>query len=135
MNAYPRKFLDKIIIDFINRERPQHQEENYITLCLPYFGHVSDIMKRKIKSLCNRHNLAVRIVFKPFKVSNYFSLKSRVPLLLRSGVVYRYTCSDDPSYTYIGRTSRHLIKRIKEHGDPRTASAITQHRLICNFFQ
>ena len=50
-------------------------------LCLPYLGETSDRFRKKFTSFCNRHNLNVGLVFKPFKVSQYFSLKSRVPSL------------------------------------------------------
>ena len=64
-------------------------------------------------------------------MSRYFRLKSNVPHALRSGVVYKYTCLVDPSIAYIGKTRRHLVARVKEHGS-QLDSAIFAHRASCN---
>ena len=48
-------------------------------------------------------------VFNSFKVSSYFSLKSKSPSLLSSNVVYKFSCLCDTNLTYIGKTKRHLV--------------------------
>ena len=106
------------------------------TLVVPYFGSLSILLKRQIKSLCKRHNIRYRIIFKPFKVANYFNLKSRCPSALRSMLVYKYSCSVDQSTTYIGKTRRHLLCRVKEHtctSSTANPSAVFQHICVCNW--
>ena len=60
-------------------------------------------------------NIDITTTFSPTKTRSYFSLKDSTPILLKSGVVYRFSCQGDPGTSYIGRFSRHLFKRISEH--------------------
>ena len=93
----------------------------------------SERLKSRLTRLSKRFNLSTRIVSKPFKLSNYFSLKCRLSDPLRSCVVYKYSCSVDPKqFSYIGKTKRHLLTRIREHGSLHSNSAIFQHRISCN---
>ena len=54
-------------------------------------------------------------------IANMFPFKDRVPLKLRSNVVYNYTCGICNS-SYIGETKRHFYTRTREHEgySPRT---------------
>ena len=48
-------------------------------------------------------------------VSNtFFPFKDRVPLMLRSLVVYKYTCASCNA-SYIGKTKHHLHTRVSQH--------------------
>ena len=76
--------------------------------------------------------LKMFLAFKPFKVANYFSLKSPVPDMLKSCLVYKYVCPVDPGQVYIGKTKRHLVTRIREHGS--TNTAIRSHCNSCECF-
>ena len=53
--------------------------------------------------------------YKTCKVGNYFNLKSNTPALLLSNVVYRFSCPCDVGLTYIGKSTRHVVTRAKEH--------------------
>ena len=138
-NGYPVHFFQRILKRFIRDKlsgsnttaSDLNTDQNHILLVLPYFGVVSDHFVRQFKQLCKRFNLRGRLVFKPFKVSRYFRLKSRAPLSLQSRVIYKYQCLVDPSIAYIGKTKRHLIARVKEHSS-QLESAIFNHRLICD---
>ena len=68
------------------------------------------------------------------KIKRLFSIKDKVPVALRSGVIYKFQCEVDPRRSYISKTYRHLGKRIKEHRSK--LSAIYGHRLncSCNFY-
>ena len=81
-------------------------------------------MKRRIPE-----KIRPRTVYQGTKLSAFFSTKDKVPLPLKSGVVYKFTCSVDPKQSYIGKTYRHLGQRIKEHSSK--ISAIYDHRLNC----
>ena len=54
-------------------------------------------------------------IYKTCKVGNYFNLKSNTPALLLSNVAYRFSCPCDAGLTYIGKSTRHALKRAKEH--------------------
>ena len=102
------------------------------TIFLPYLGAASDRFRFRIKRFCNRYSLNVKVSFTSFRVGKYFTLKSRVPTLLQSCVVYKYTCPVD-QVAYIGKTKRHLIDRVKEHSSTHT-SAIFNHNISCQCF-
>ena len=52
-------------------------------------------------------------IYKTCKVENYFNLKSNIPALLLSNVVYRFSCPCDAGLTYISKSTRHLLTRPK----------------------
>ena len=140
-NGYPVVFYNDVVQQFLKSKfqvQPPttpvdavHDNAISHNLILPYYGSLSDRFSSRFRKLCKRYNLNVRVVFKPFKVQSYFSLKSRVPDLLRSCVIYKYSCLVDPNIAYIGKTKRHLIKRIQEHGSVQDSS-ILSHRASCN---
>ena len=117
-NGYPVQFFNKTLKKFLEKMRnPLARGNNNHTniLVLPYMGQVSDRFSARFRRFCNKYNLDYRLVFKPFKIGFYFSLKSSCPAFLRSCLVYKFVCSCDTSTTYIGKTKRHLYKRVGEH--------------------
>ena len=58
--------------------------------------------------------MSVKIVFAPFKVGDLFSVKDKIPKLLKSFVVYKFVCPGCNA-CYIGEITRHLSRRIEEH--------------------
>ena len=127
-----RKFLSKAHCDHASDLRDEHRQNDCFTFVLPYFGPVSEKVVFQLRRLCKRNNLTTRVVFKPFKVSQYFSLKSGVPHALKSCLVYKYVCPRDSRHTYIGKTKRHLIERIREHQSSETAVRV--HCISCKCF-
>ena len=136
-NNYPAALVEKIIKSTLtkfvapNSPAPMEERTSY-TLCLPYFGKMSDIFKKRLSRVCSRYQLEARVVFLPFKVSQYFCLKSSVPTVLKSCVVYKYSCANDSQHSYIGKTKRHLLTRIMEH--QKVASAVKTHCERCPCF-
>ena len=134
MNGYPIPFFNDILSSFLRKvHEPRIQscnESDVYTLCLPYFGNVSETFVLRFRRFCRRYNLKIRIVYKPFKVGHYFSLKSVCPKFLESCVVYKYTCPVDQA-SYVGKTRRHLIQRINEHRNSEQ-SAIYNHNVLCH---
>ena len=72
----------------------------------------------------------LKIISQSYKIRDMFSNKSPTPLGLCSDLVYQYTCNGCNA-TYIGETSRHLCKRIKEHSRLDNGSNIAEHNLKC----
>ena len=135
-NGYPssfildttKKFLDK---KFSNPSVKSDQSYSHVVK-IPFFGQQSLFFKKRLQSIFNRidPDSKVRWVFTCTKLKSYFSNKDRTPLMLKSGVVYCFTCEVDPRFTYIGKTLRHLNIRVKEHKSK--ISAIFDHRLNCS---
>ena len=100
-----------------------------LVYCLPYFGHVSDNFKKRLRRLTKPFKVNLQIAFKTFKIGQYFSLKDKTPIALKSKCVYQFTCPGDLRQTYIGKTKRHLAIRCKEH--LKGNSAIFEHVSKC----
>ena len=57
----------------------------------------------------------LKLIFKnEFSVQSFFRFKDRVPVLLRSNIVYKFNCGQCTA-TYYGETRRHLKTRVAEH--------------------
>ena len=122
-NGYSREFFNKVYHSFQHRKPKTTNKElkdddidfKYI-FKIPFVGSLSHDFKNKITKLFyNDLRIDITPVFTTFKVSNYFSLKSRTPKLITSNVVYKFKCLCDTNNTYIGETKRHLMTRCLEH--------------------
>ena len=140
-NNYPREFIDKCIKNFLDRVLTQKvvvstvPKKDLMTE-LPHLGKLSlqirtrinCVMKNKL-SHCN-----FRIVFQSkCKLINFFTFKYKIPIFLRSRIVYKFKC-DGCNATYLFRMCEHLGvsaltgKRVKGDND----SAIKEHHLFGN---
>ena len=130
------KIGDRCLNKFLDRKHNEKQdkkdedEDKYVILVVPYFGHVSDNVKKKMCKIGKDLNVKTWVVFKSFKIGQYFSLKDVTPKELRANVIYKFTGSCDKSITYIGKTIRHLAVRSKEHLEYN--SAIFDHIKTCS---
>ena len=88
-----------------------------LIIALPYLGKLSlqirttinHIMKNKLP-YCN-----ARFVFQTkCNFNNFFTFKDKIPLFLRSGIVYKFQCGSCNA-TYYGKTKRHFKVRMCEH--------------------
>ena len=140
-NGYPlslfqsrvKTFLDRVMSTNAATRSTTNSDSRPCTLIIPFLGKASKILEYRMRSLCRKYNITHRILYKPFKVGAYFSLKSRCPKLLQSMIVYKVTCSVDQNVAYIGKTKRHLGLRMKEHTLPSSSfSAVFQHIATCN---
>ena len=148
-NSYPRDLIDKCIKEFLDKiltPKPvvSTVPKKQLIITLPYLGKLSlqirtrinRIMKNKLP-YCN-----VQFVFQTkCKISNFFTFKDKIPLVLRSGIVYKFQCGSCNA-TYYGKTKRRFKVRMCEHlgisaltgkrvkGDD--DSAIKEHLLFCN---
>ena len=116
-NGYPIPFFNTILCQFQNEKTDSKTEKEFINLfMIPYLGKISKEFGQRIQSLIKkRFDTKITIVYKTTKVQEYFSLKSKTPLVLNSNVVYKFTCSHDVNVTYIGTSARHLSIRAGEH--------------------
>ena len=93
-------------------------EKQKLIISLPFLGKYSNDLKRKISALASKHlkpNFQVEVIWNSRKrLQNFFSFKDRLPMHLRSKVLYRYTCNGCNSI-YLGKTKRHFLVRAYEH--------------------
>ena len=104
-----------------------NDNNNFIKL--EYIGDPSIRLREKINRIFQKLNIEVKIVFKTFKVKNYFVLKDRIQKLMKSKVIYHFQCQVDPECQYLGKTKRRLHQRVEEH--LKTNTAISPHLGTC----
>ena len=113
---------------------------------MPYFGKHSEKLKDEIVSLIEKFfpQISLKIVM-PNKssIGSLFQFKDRLPLSMLSSVVYKYSCAQCASGTYVGSTTRALHMRIAEHRGrsfrtgkliQSSKSSIREHSLKCSKF-
>ena len=148
-NSYPRDFVYKRIKNFLDRVLTQKVvvstvPKKDLMIVLPYLGKLSlqirtrinRVMKNKLPH-CN-----FRIVFQSkCKLINFFVLKDKIPIFLRSGIIYKFNCGGYNA-TYYSTTKRHFKvrmcenlgvsalsgTRVKRDND----SAVKEYHLFCN---
>ena len=49
-----------------------------------------------------------------------------------ANVVYKFNCSRDADLSYIGKTKRHLVTKVREHSKSASASAVCEHLEGCD---
>ena len=121
-NLFPEFVIDKCIKHFLNRKCQskvkQTVEKKKVIISLPFLGKYSNDIKRKLSSLSSKYLkscVQVQVIWNSTsKVRNFFVFKDRLPMHLRSKVLYRYTC-DGCNSIYIGKTVRHFLVRAYEH--------------------
>ena len=110
-------------------------EPSYCVLKIPYIGKPSIMFKKDlIKAFKVFFGIEMRAVYNTCQLGSFFSLKSGVPLALKSNVVYKFTCRLDADTFYIGKTIRSLATRAKEHLRPTESmrdTAVTTHVRTC----
>ena len=133
-----------LIKTFLNEQfdpgpKPTTVQKMPVCFYMPYSGQTSLQLRRKISRLLRKTYPCVdfRFVFRSGRhIENVFSSKGRIPknvCCVCSHVVYQYLCSGCQA-SYIGKTSRHLLIRSREHlgigkkRKPKTStSAISEH--------
>jgi len=138
-NAYPEHFIDQYKVTEINNVSVATAERKAVYVNLPFYGDKSSLFIRKsIDELLAKFAPAAKpiIIFKTNCIP-VASPKDRLPVAATSSVIYSFRCGCGS--TYIGRTSRPLTVRAREH-IPRwflnghlgiSRSAITEHVLSC----
>ena len=115
-NGYPSSFFDKILASFQSSNKFSQNISFENCFCIPYLGKESYHFANRLSALIkNKYNLKISPVYKTFQVVNYFQLKTKIPMVFCSNVVYKFSCSCDTNKTYIDISSKHLITRVREH--------------------
>ena len=116
-NVYLQKLVNKTIhlhLKNLDRIKTLGPEKCVVTLKIPIINKSSEMLKKKIRRLVRNTYYAAnpRIVFisKPLLTPGG---KDPISNLNKCMVIYQYSCCCKASY--VGLTTRHLRKRIKEH--------------------
>ena len=122
----------------ITRIRPATAEKSCKYISLPYYGTHSEDIKLKLRQILSKAypHIQFHIIFKnPFKLHMMFPFKDKVPMPLRSCVIYKFTC--ECNLQYLGSTKAILHSRMSQHlgisdrtGNPlqvKSKSSIREH--------
>ena len=122
-NMFPIQIISKEIENYLKKKNSKTEEEkksleekkiSYFKL--PYFENLSESTRKKLSKiandLCNKTD--IHLSFSTCKIGSLFSAKDKLKNILKSFVVYQFTCAGCNA-SYIGETTRHLITRIEEH--------------------
>ena len=121
-NCYSKYLIDRFIKRFLNkhfdpRRKPTTVQKMPLCFYMPYLGQISLQLRRKISRLLRKAYPCVdfHVVFRSGRrIEHFFPFKDRIPKNVCSHVVYKYSCSGCQA-CYIGKTSRHLFFRSREH--------------------
>ena len=122
-NCYPSYMINNItkkFLDSIFRPKPVifdvPKKPMYVSL--PYMSNFSTDVKRELTLTLSKLYPYVKFnfVFKnPLTIGSLFHFKDTLPELMRSCVVYKFTCPKCNFGTYVGCTNRLLRVRIDSH--------------------
>ena len=102
LNSYPETFFDRIVRSFLNKisKKPSSTSEpielkRIALFTLPFSGLRSVQIRNQINKLFSSTypHIQIRCIFRPMqRLSTFFRCKDRIPLSLRSRIVYKYEC-------------------------------------------
>ena len=111
---------------------------------LPYLGMPSLCLKTRLQKSLNSNTTfcKIKIIFKSSRrLANFFKFKDKIPLCLRSNIIYKFTCGRCNA-TYYGETCRYCKVRVGEHSSislltnkqskSKKSTALKDHMLICD---
>ena len=117
-NGYPDRFIKRNMATGRKSDVVQKAERKPIYISLPFKGdHAADSLNRRL-------HLSLRQTFPVAILKSWFTtrpllrinLKDKVPVHSQNMLVYSFVCSCTAEY--VGRTTRQLKERMKEHNPP-----------------
>ncbi|CAF2980094.1 unnamed protein product [Rotaria sp. Silwood2] len=140
MNGYTSSFIDTIIGIKLSQYRKKNNDviqspqtgpdKKRIYVEIPFIENAIKELKSKITHLCNklRPDLDVQFYMKsPRAVQMLYQTKDPIDMKMKSDVVYSIKCSQC-EHSYIGKTERQCIKRLHEHGAPKSSTQQQQEQ-------
>ena len=133
-NAYPSFLINKVIKKHLNykftsnKNHLKHTPDSHY-FKLPYIGNLSHLIKDILPKFCKdfcKENFNIKLVFTSFKIKNYFSCQDPIPDVLKSLLVYKFTCASCSS-SYTGETCRHYKTKTEGHIKRDNKSHILKH--------
>ena len=138
--GYPRFLLDRILNRFLAKQYSDRLVRFgpmlRLFVCLPFMGVLSKRIQTQLNFMMMRVAPYIKlhvVYYNRCTICSLFnkSLKTNIPVLQRSNVIYMMRCSDC-SACYIGKTKRKLHTRVCEHRAAlkgRVFSCIAEHSL------
>ena len=144
-NGYPRYIVNSIITRTMKQTRIREREDDTdaikIFVKLKYSGVKADqLIKGCFKKLykCFKKDIKVKFIlqYTTTKMSFFTNTKDKTPFLSQSTLVYKFSCPGC-NESYIEKTDRTILDRVKEHGSCSKAdkSAIFDHITNCSNYQ
>ena len=131
-NQYPSTFYEPIIRDTIEKimtkkeQQKEDDQQNVYRVKMQYRGFATEQFVKKLKE----SGAPVKVVLTIKKVkSSLPSLKTAVPKMLKSNLVYQIKCPRCNA-CYVGKTCRHLTDRVKEHKS-KSGEPVLKHMIAC----
>ena len=112
-NSFPSTLVDKCIKIFLNKQFSQKILEHTVPkkeLCIvvPYLGMSSLSLRTRLQKSINISFCKIKVIFKSStRLANFFRFKDKIPLCLRSNIVYKFACGRCNA-THYGETCRHF---------------------------
>lgn len=139
-NGYPIRFIQKTIQSVKLKPEKSTVEKKPVFISLPFKGDtVAELIYRRLKSAVENTFKASNLRMS-FRTGPAFKLhlKDKLPKFTTSFCVYSFECPCKASY--VGRTTRRLSDRVKEHCPvwlsqglhKSSSSSIALHRMQCN---
>ena len=121
-NKFPLYFIEKVIGEFLNKifipkRIMMNVPKKEIFISLPYLGPESFHLKKRLTKLIAIYYpyCKLKLVFKcTNRLRNCFVFKDKIPLNVRSHLLYRFSCGRCNS-AYVGKSKRHYLVRVFEH--------------------
>ena len=121
-NSFPDFFIDRCVKYFLDKIFTGKKvlivvPKKELRICLPFLGRESFEIKTKLCKFVSKNfpQCKWQVIFNSNnRLINFFSFKDKIPLSVRSHLLYRYTC-DGCNAVYIGKTRRHFLVRVFEH--------------------
>ena len=97
-NEYPAHFIDKEIKTFLDKIHTTNDTKtlkNVSYYKLPYLGHVSNQINKKLQKICNKFCTSsdIKLIFSPYKIGDFFTTKDPIPCSMKSNIVYKFSCA------------------------------------------
>ena len=103
-------------------------------LKMPYIGtkgeQLQRTLKKKLLRCLNITNLQIKTKVSTTKLTFYTNAKDKVSKQNKSNIIYEFKCPKCSS-SYIGKTDRTLLERVKEHAYKDKESAVYKHLESC----
>ena len=121
-NSFPEFFIDRCVKAFLDKifivkKVVTTVPKKELRICLPFLGKQSLEIKSKLCKFMSKNfpQCKLQVIFNSNnRIRNFFNFKDKIPLNVRSHILYRYTC-DGCKAIYIGKTRRHYLVRVFEH--------------------
>ena len=145
-NGFPKSLINSQIDKFLkntNNVASNESSDENLYVSFPYFGQQSEKFKFEINKLFKKYfkNHQIKFILSNKKsIGSYFPYKDRLPIGMRSSIVYQYCC-ESCSHHYIGSSMRNLYMRMSEHQGKsyrtgkyvqNTNSSIFDHKFSCD---